>query len=203
MVKKVKEPRRKLQQAHSVYNLPSKEEAVKWMHAFCGYPVKSTWIKSNKAGKYVGWKMLTKRNVYRYYPETSKTPKGHMDKSRKNVRYTKPKRTPLEVPKTLALQGHKARDVYTRVYKVSNTVFSDQIGQLPTRSQQGNKYIMVMVEIDSNAILVEPIKNRNNEELTRAYISMMVKLRQAVIISKKHILYNEVSKAPKTIIQDE
>ena len=61
-----KEANRKLQQAHSVYNLPSKEEAIKWMHAVCGYPVKYKWIKFIKAGSYVGFPMLTKRNVTRY-----------------------------------------------------------------------------------------------------------------------------------------
>ena len=74
----------------------------------------------------------------------------------------------VEVPKVATLQVHKARDVYTIVYEVRNIVFSNQTGQFPTRSQQGNKYIMVMVEIDSNVILVKPINNRKNEELTRA-----------------------------------
>ena len=64
----------------------------------------------------------------------------------------------FEEPNTSKLAGRKARDVYTKVYDVRNTVFSDQTGQFPTRSQSGNKYLMFMVEIDSNAILVEPLK---------------------------------------------
>ena len=59
--------------------------------------------------------------------------------------------------------------MYTRVYNVRNIVFSDQLGQFHTRSQRGNKCIMVMVEIDSNAILVEPLKSRKDPELTRVY----------------------------------
>ena len=114
------------------------------MHAVCGYPVNSTWIKSIKAGNYVGWPMLTERNVARYYPEINETPKGHLNQSRKNFRSTNPKRTPLEVLKIATLQGHKASDVYTSMYEVMNTVLSKQIGQFPTRSQRGKKYIMVM-----------------------------------------------------------
>ena len=95
-----KEAKRKLQQTHIVYDLTSKEQAIKWMHVVCGYPVKSMWIKAIKAGKYVGFPMLTECNASRYYPETNKTPKGHLNQPRKNVRSTKPKRTPLEVPKT-------------------------------------------------------------------------------------------------------
>ena len=61
---------------------------------------------------------------------------------------------------------------------------------------------MVMVEIDRNAILVETIKNRTDAELTRAYHSMILRLKQAGIIPQKHILENEVSNLMKTIIHD-
>ena len=40
-----KKAKRFLQEANSVYYLPTTEEAVKWMHTVCGYPVKSIWIK--------------------------------------------------------------------------------------------------------------------------------------------------------------
>ena len=62
---------------------------------------------------------------------------------------------------------------------------------------------MVMVKIDSNAILVEPIKSRKYTELTQAYRTVILRLRRVGIITKKHILDNEVSEALKTIIQDE
>ena len=119
-----------LQLERSLYDLSYKEEAIKWIHTVCGYPVKSI-----KAGNHVGWTMLTERNITRYYPETNETPKRNLNQSRKNIRSTKPKRTPLEVSKTATLRGHKARDVYISVYKLRNTVFSDQTYQLPTRSQ--------------------------------------------------------------------
>ena len=60
-----------------------------------------------------------------------------------------------------------------------------------------------MVEIDSNTILVDLIKNRTDAELTRAYHAMMLRLKQAGIIPQKHILDNELSSAMKTIIRDE
>ena len=193
----------KIQQEHSVYDLSSKEEAIKWMHSVCGYPVKYTWIKAIKSGNYVGRPMLPERNVARYYPDTNETPKGHLNQSRNNFRSIKPKRTPLEVPKTETLQGHKARDVYTSVYEVKNSVFSNQTEQSPTRSQQGNKYIMVMAEINSNAILAEPINNCKDEQLTRAYQTIMLSLLRAGINTKNHILDNEVSEVLKTTIKDE
>ena len=65
-----KKARHALRQANSVYDLPSTEQAIKWMHAVCGYPVKSTWIKAVQAGNFIGWPLLTVRNVQKYFPKT-------------------------------------------------------------------------------------------------------------------------------------
>jgi len=121
-----KQARKALRQADSVYDLPSTEQAIKWMHAICGYPVKSTWLKVIKAGNYVGWPMLTKRNVQKYYPETIETAKGHLNQMRNNVCSTKEKPTPLETCDTSLLHGKKVQDVYTKTYRVCKTMFSDQ-----------------------------------------------------------------------------
>jgi hypothetical protein len=66
--------------------------------------------------------------------------------------------------------------MYTKIYHVHNTIFTDQNRQFPQRSQAGNKYIMVMVKIDSSAILVEPIKQRSDAELMCAYTALMLRL---------------------------
>jgi len=63
-----KKAKKALRQANSVYDLPSTEQAIKWMHAVCGYPVKSTWLAAVQAGKYIGWPLLTVRNVKKYFP---------------------------------------------------------------------------------------------------------------------------------------
>jgi hypothetical protein len=99
-----KRARQALERANSVYDLPSIEQAIKWMHAVCGYPVKSTWLKAIKAGNFVGWPLLTEKNVSKYYPETTETPKGHMNQTRKNVRSTKTKSHPFEQNKTEQLK---------------------------------------------------------------------------------------------------
>jgi hypothetical protein len=138
------------------------------MHAVCGYLVKSTWLKAIKAGNYVGWPMLTKCNGQKYYPKTIETARGHLNQTRKNVRLTKAKVAPLETYDTSHLNGKKVRDAYTQMYMVRKTMFPDQTGQFTARSLQGNKYIMVMVEINMIAILVEPIKNCKDAEIIRA-----------------------------------
>ena len=141
-------------------------------------------------------------NVQKYYPETIETAEGHLNQTRKNVCSTKAKTVPLETCDTSQLHGKKVRDVYTETYRVHETMFSNQTGQFPTRSQQGNKYIMVMVEINSNAILVEPMKSRKDEDMIRAYNALLLRLKRAGIVPKKHVLDNEVSENMKNHIQD-
>ena len=121
--------------------------------------------------------MLNERNVQKYYPETIETAKGHLNQTRKNVRSTKAKSAPLETCDTSQLHGKKVRDVYTETYMVRETMFSDQTGQFPTHSQRGSEYIMVMVEINSNTILVEPMKSRKDEEMIRAYNALLLRLK--------------------------
>ncbi|KAL7538776.1 hypothetical protein ACHAXR_008792, partial [Thalassiosira sp. AJA248-18] len=189
-----------LQQANSVYDLPTTEQAIKQMHAVCGYPVKSTWLSAVKAGNYVGWPLMTARTIKKYYPETTESPKGHLNQTHKNVRSTKQKPAPFEVCDTTRLRGKKER-----VYDVRETIYSDQTGQFPTRSLSGNKYIMVMVDIDSSGILVEPIKSHKDAEMIRAYQVLMLRLKRAniVIVPKKHVLDNEVSDAMKELIRSQ
>ncbi len=59
-----------------------------------------------------------------------------------------------------------------------------------------------MVEIDSNAILVEPMKNCKDDKMIRAYNALLLQLKQAGIVPKKHVLNNEVSENIKNHIRD-
>jgi hypothetical protein len=102
------------------------------MHAVYGYPVKSTWLKGIKVGNYVGWPMLTERNVQKYYPETIETAKGHLNQTRKNVWTTKVKATLLETCNTSHLHGKKVCDVYSQMYMVQETTFPTKQASSPS-----------------------------------------------------------------------
>ncbi len=142
--------------------------------------------------------MLTTKNVKKYYPKTTETPKGHLNQTRKNVQLTKP----METCDTTTLQGKKAQDVFTTIYNVRETMLSNQTGQFPTQSQQGNKYIMEMVKIDSNAILVKPMRNRTDAEMIQAYDALLTCLQQAESKPTKHVLDNKISENMKDHIRD-
>jgi hypothetical protein len=61
---------------------------------------------------------------------------------------------------------------------------------------------MVMVEIDSNAILVKPMKNCKDTKMIQAHNALLLQLKWAGIVPKKHVLYNEVSENMKNHIRD-
>jgi hypothetical protein len=82
------------------------------------------------------------------------------------------------------------------------TIFSDQTGRFPKKSSQGNQYIMVLAHPDSNGILQEAMKNRTSGEMTRAYQTLINRLRSAGITPKHHILDNECSADFKQAIRD-
>ena len=127
-------------------------------------PAKSTWIKAIRKGNYAGWPLLSAKNVHAHYPETDKTPMGRLNQTRTNVRSTKRKQVPLPKEKEEELKrlvGKKERDVCVKIidtHDMKNTIYSDQTGKFPVRAWSRNRYIMVMVEIDSNYTLVQPIK---------------------------------------------
>ena len=62
---------------------------------------------------------------------------------------------------------------------------------------------MVMVEIDSSGILVEPMKNRKDEEMIRAYQTLLHRLKRSNITPKKLVLDNEASETMKNLIRDQ
>ena len=80
-------------------------------------------------------------------------------------------------------------------------MYTDQTGKFPKKSSKGNHYIMVLIEIDSNAILAEAMKNRTAGEMIRAYLVLVTRLSNAGVKPKMHILDNECSEEFKAQIR--
>ena len=84
--------------------------------------------------------------------------------------------------------------------EAQRVMYTDQTGKIPKKSSKGNHYIMVLIKIDSNAILVEAIKNCSAGEKIRAYLVLVSRLRNAGVSPKMHILDNECSEEFKAQI---
>ena len=62
---------------------------------------------------------------------------------------------------------------------------------------------MVFVELDSSAILVEPLKNKSTEEMTQAYQLLLDEVKKAGARPTKHVMDNEASEARREVIEKE
>ena len=89
------------------------------------------------------------------------------------------------------------------LWDMKGTTHIDQTGKFPTKARSGNRYIMIMVAIDSNAILVAPMKSKADKEQRLAYLSMLKRLKQAGVDVRKHVLDNECSDRMKELIKSE
>ena len=73
-----------------VYEIPSIDPAVRYMHAAASSPIKSTWLKSIRRGNYLSWPLIDVKNVNDYFPESEETQRGHMNSQRQVVRCSQP-----------------------------------------------------------------------------------------------------------------
>ena len=92
-------------EAHNVYDLPSVEALVRYMHAAAGFPVNSTWLKAIKNGNFESWPGLTYNNAAKYCPHSVETLKGHMLQSSQGVRSTKKKKNQKHKNQKKTLKG--------------------------------------------------------------------------------------------------
>ncbi len=53
---------------HNVYELKTKPELVRYLHAAAGYPTKFTWLKAIKNKQYASWPGLTTDAVKKHFP---------------------------------------------------------------------------------------------------------------------------------------
>ena len=96
----------------------------------------------------------------------------------------------------------KMWDVYIKIHNATKTMHSDQTGCFPATSSKGNQYIMVLVEVDGNYIDVEPIKNKSEGAIIKAYQTIWTRLTATGIVKPTtHILDNEASEAYKAEIE--
>ena len=76
---------------------------------------------------------------------------------------------------------------YLHTVKFTVKVSTDQTGRFPVTSSRGSKYLMVLYDHDSNAILEEPLASRRKRELIRA-TCVLTDQQRAVTVSSGHVV---------------
>eukprot|EP00804_Cyclotella_cryptica_P023928 CCRYP_010044-RA/>CCRYP_010044-RA protein AED:0.06 eAED:0.07 QI:0/0/0/1/1/1/3/0/1072 len=172
----------------NVYELPSIQQTIRYLHAAAGFPTKTTWMAAIRRGNYDTWPLVTVANVHKHFPQSEETQQGHMRSQRQGVRSTKTTRhAPPTIPShtTPSLPHH---DIFVKTYDT---------GTQSTPIKQ-----MILYHTDSNSIWVEPTKNRTEGELILARTRALARMRACGLSPKRQVLDNEASAAYKQAILD-
>jgi hypothetical protein len=189
-------------QCNHAHDNNNQKGLINYLHAACFSPVKSTWIKAIKNGNFSSWPGLNEHTVEKHLSKYTSTTKGHLNQQRQNARTTKIKDAQLLDPEHDIDHGIKTQFVYAATIDAGH-IYTDQTGRFPVVSSKGNKYIMMLYDYDSNAILAQPIKDRTAPELLKAFQVMEQELVARGLKPKLMKLDNEASKFLKEYLHQQ
>jgi hypothetical protein len=147
-------------------------------------------------------KGLIEHAVEKHLSKSTSTKKGHLNEQRQNARTTKIKDAEVIVTEPDLDHGIKTQFVYAATIDAGQ-IYTDQTGMFPVVSSKGNKYIMILYDYDSNAILAQPIKDRTAPELLKAFQVMEQELVARGLKPKPMKLDNEASKLLKMYLHQQ
>jgi hypothetical protein len=150
------------------------------------------------------WKLslmapIQHKKCHQVFSESEETQKGHMQGQRQGVCSAKKAESP-DKNQTIILHVKK-HDILILVYNAKATMYSDQTGKFSAVSSKGNKYVMVLHDVDSNSSWAEPMKNQTGGELILARNWALTKMQQQGINPKHQILDNQASESYKDAIR--
>ena len=132
----------------------------------------------------------------------------HMHNVRQNIRSTKvvtdtgimeenkDTKNPLEdylLPRTIKNRDHIVQITAIKFEDLKGMTSSDQTGAFPHTSAKGNRYVMIMEDSNTRAILATGIKSRKKEHLLAGFITMHETIKKAGIKPIIHQIDNEYS----------
>jgi hypothetical protein len=187
----------------------SKTELAKYLHACAFSPVISTLQDCITKGNFITWPGIDNINFKKILKTTEATLQGHLDQERKGLSSTKETDTNQDNENSAKKDAFppqekiKSSSCYYMIYNISTTrkTYTDLTGRFPHQSSRGNNYIFVAYNYDGNAILVEPIKNREADTIINTWTKIHKRLTNNGIATTHYILDNECSSAFKDTLR--
>jgi hypothetical protein len=190
-------------QCNHAHDNNNQKDLLNYLHATCFSPVKSIWITAIKNGNFLSWPGLIEHALEKHLSKSAATTKGRLNQQRQNARTTKIKITNAVSKETDIDRGIKTQFVYAAAIIDAGRIYTDQTGRFPVVSSKGNKYIMILYDYDSNAILAQPKKDRTAPELLKAFQIMEQELVARGLKPKLMKLDNEASKLLKMYLHQQ
>ena len=167
----------------------SKKELADYLYKCCLSPPLSTSRKAINCDHFLTWPDIDDPYIRKYFMEIINTAKGHLDQEMKNLQSTQltSEQQSDSLPKP-DVPNVKKDNTFTIICK--QTAFFDLTDRFPHQSTQGNNYLMVTYDYNSNAILVKASPDRGAASITRAWEKTHQRLaRVAAAPTQKRILF--------------
>ena len=91
---------------------------------------------------------------------------------------------------------------YLQIVEFTGKVSTDQTVRFPVTSSRSSKYLMILYNHDSNAILAEPLTSRRERKIIRATRVLHSYLSDCGLAPQYQMLYNECPGGLKTFLRD-
>jgi hypothetical protein len=112
--------------------------------------------------------------------------KGHLDQTQKNARSTRtsavflPDGSELQVSNSITEDyclspdpgNHRTHYCYAATIEPTGQIYTDQTGKFVAPSSNGNNYLFVLYDYDSNCIIAEPMKTHTGPSILAAYTTL-------------------------------
>ena len=169
-------------QAHLAQRHDLDADYVQFSHACFGSPAVSTFLNAVRNNWLPGYPRLTAQMITANPPNPVATAQGHLDRTRRSMRSTKPTSTaaPTTIPTTSdpsspdtdatsdsPYSEDEYQHIFVKLLPMSTISHADITGRFPHASQAGNQYIQL--SIWCGYIHFELMKNRSATEFVRAY----------------------------------
>ena len=176
----------------------SSYDFVMLYHAIFGSPAASTFYRAVKNGCIV-IDGLSPRKVHQNWPNSLATAEGHLQRTRRNLRSTRPKDANFGKPQPNHADYIDDDDLsvseefYIRTFSRKDAAFIDATGRYPEPSFDGFEYQLIFVY--KNYIHIELLPDRSAQAYVRAYTDAFAFFAALKHVIKNVVLDNETSAA--------
>ena len=190
----------------------NKTELAQYFHGCAFSLVISIFQECIRKVNFISWPGIDDLNFKKLIKTTKATLKGHLDQERKNLQSTKSPSIGTATikhdiqkdafPEQLNAKSQSCFYIILDMAKEATT-YTDLTGHFPYQSSRGNTYIFVAYNYDGNAILVEPMPNREADTIILCWKKCHDHLINNGVATTHYILDNECSKAFKNALKNE
>jgi hypothetical protein len=194
---------------------PTTAELVTFARTTLFSPTLSTLEQALKKGFITNFPGLLATSLRRHPPSWIPMMKGHLDQTRQNQRTTKPRPTTIVpnsddpcltetnefIPPTCS--PTKTHQCFAMFMEPTGHIYTDQTGRFISPSSNGNNYLTILYDYDSNCIFTQPFKNRIEKCILDAYKTLHARLCNAGLKPQLQRLDNECSETLKTCMHEQ